>query len=665
MDIIQKRILTRLAEDFYRPVSAGELAKGLRLEEDKVKAALTVFVEKGILEVQGSDYFFNPQADTIAGHYQAHAKGYGFVHVGGDIQYYVAPGTNKGAKDGDIVLCSVQSREPGKAPLVKIDDFLVRTERLIAAKFKGGSGLSHVQDGSRKLMIPARSAGGARDEDCVLVSVSGWEGRVVHLLDKKDQGRLDLLNIAAKKGIVPVFSAAAESEAAQLAELSPGELERRLNLLGEEVITVDGDTAMDLDDGFSLSRNADGNWRLCIHIADVAHFVRPGSALDREAFHRALSVYLIDREVPMLPARLSRSLCSLLPGEVRPAVSCIVIISPQGAVLEYKFADTVIRSRQRLTYAQVDQGGCGQWTEMIAMAGELVKLLNRRRRERGTAYITLPATSIKLNEDGQPVAMGPRQSNGAREMVEEFMILVNELAADFLFRSNVPILYRGNEGFNPERGDDLSAFISRWGLQVPYPPSSRDLQVLLDAVSGRPEQIPVYRKLARCLHKSRYSSVPLGHYNLAVERYTHFSSPIRRYADLYLQRLVKELANSGRGSELERDLPRVAEQCSFRERLAQDVEGECLELKKLQFLESAGDTQYSGQVVDTASSGPYVLLDNTADGIVSAGDKEELAKLLPGDRIRVRVHKLDLSSRQVSFALCGENSGEIIDRPET
>lgn len=652
---INKRILTRLAEDFYRPVSARELAAGLKLNADKVESDLRALVESRVLEEYNGDYYFNPESDLVAGHYQAHPKGYGFVHVGGDLQYYVAPGSAKGAGDGDIVLCQVLAREPGKAPMVKILEFLVRRERLVAAKYSCTSGVGNVQDGNRKYMISPRSTGGAKDGDCVLAAVSGWDAKVIARLDNTCGGRLDLLNIAAKRGITPVFPVSAQDEAAEFPADAAGELDRRLDLRGEDVVTVDDKEARDLDDAFSLTADSQGNWRLGIHIADVAHYVAPGTALDREAFRRALSVYLVDQEIPMLPTRLSGELCSLQPNVDRLAVSCLVLLSPQGEVMEYKFAETVIKSRQRLSYDQVDQDQCGRWNQLMDDADRLVRTLKERRHGRGAVYISLPATSLALADDGQPVSMGPRESGGARELVEELMILINELAADYLFKRDIPFLYRGNEGFYPGRGEDLNRFLVQWGYELEYPPSPAALQEFISLLAGRPEEVPVSRKLARCLHKSRYSQKPLGHYNMAVERYTHFSSPIRRYSDLYIHRLIKGAMRGQPVQELERDLPRISDQCSFRERLAQDVEGECLEYKKLQYLEQAGDMVFSGIVVDSTGNGPLIWLDNTAEGVAVAGNREVLAKLRPGDRVQVRVHKLDYRTKQVYFSCPEEN----------
>lgn len=640
MDTIEKKVLTRLAEDFYRPIAAQELAAAMNLPRDKVAHALSVLAEKKVLLKKGEDYCLNPEADIVAGFFQSHVRGYGFVHVGRDRQYYVGPGSAKGAIDGDILLCQVLGREPGKAPAVKVMDFLARREKIVAAVYHLGS----VQDGNRKIMIPGRHSKGAKDGDCVLAAVPGWEGRVISLLDQEDRPYLELLNIAAKKGILPVFPEAAEAEAAALEDAAG---EKRLDLRELEMVTVDGEESHDLDDGFSLSRQPDGTWRLGVHIADVAHYVRPDSQLDREACRRGLSVYLIDREVPMLPERLSRDLCSLLPGRDRLALSCLAEISPAGEVISYKFAETVVRSRARLTYSQVD-AGCS--STLLALATELGQLLNARRLARGAAYIELPATAITLDATGRPISMGPRESGGPRGLVEEFMVLANELAADFLYKNGASLLYRGNEGFYPGRGDELQTYLARWGCQLEYPPASRELQQLLVEIKGRREELLISRKLARSLHKSRYSWTPLGHYNLAAERYTHFSSPIRRYSDLFVHRQIKQILNQQPLQSLERDLPRVAEQCSFRERLAQDIEGACLDQKKLEYMAAEEGTYFQGLVAELTSSGPLVWLENTAEGIVVAGDRKLLEGCQPGDQITVQVHKLDYKTKTIFFS---------------
>lgn len=650
MDRLERCVLTFLAQNFYRPTSALELAKELKLGQGEVDTALAGLLSQGILEEQGEDYCFNPRSNIIAGYYQAHTKGYGFVHVGGDRQYYVGPGYARGAKDGDIILGEVQAREPGKAPMLRITDFLIREDRLVVAKFHEGQGLGSIQDGNKRIMIPSRGAQGAKDGDCVLVSISGWEGRVTDILDSANSSRLDLLDIAARRGIVPLFPSAVETEAANLVD--DLDMTVRQDLRSADVVTVDSESAQDLDDGFSLGRLDNGNWQLGIHIADVAHYVTGGTDLDREAKKRGQSVYLLDREIPMLPARLSRDLCSLLPGADRPAVSCMVELNSQGEVQNYQFAETVIRSRARLSYAQMDQDDCGPWQGLANNALDLVAKLSLRRQRRGAAYIELPATSITLDEGGRPVAMGPRPTGGARGIVEEFMILANELAADYLHAKGVAFIYRGNEGFQPGRGDDLNAFMSRWGLYLDYPPTAMELQQFLDTIEGSPGLIPVSRKLARCLQKSRYSPTPVGHYNLGLERYLHFSSPIRRYSDLFIHRLLKQVVQGLTTRELERELSLIAEQSSFRERLAQDVEGECLNRKKLEFMEASGDTVFPGVVTDNTGNGPWVLLDNTAEGLLVAGaEREELAQFAPGDTVQVKVHKVNYKGKQLYFAL--------------
>lgn len=643
MDRIEKKVLTRLAQDFYQGIDKEELAQSLPAPPDKVALALDALTARGILAKSGEEYSLNAQASIVAGYFQSHVRGYGFVHVGGDRQYYVPPGSTL-AQDGDILLCQVQGREAGKAPAVKVLDSLTRRERVVASVFDGQASLGSILDGGKKIMIPSRQARGAKDGDSVLAAVQGWEGRVLNLLAPEDRPYLDLLNLAAKKGILPVFPEGVEEEAAALGQNQGwGD---RLDLRAEEVVTVDGEESQDLDDGFSLAKRPDGSWRLGIHIADVAEYVRPGSRLEAEAFQRGLSVYLVDREVPMLPERLSRDLCSLLPGQDRLALSCLVELSPQGQVLSYKFAETVVRSRHRLTYSQAEEGGY----PLLALAAELGQLLNARRQQRGAAYIQLPATALVL-EEGRPVSMGPQVAGKPHGLVEEFMVLANELTADYLHNNEVSLLYRGNEGFYPDRERELAQYLARWGHRLNYPPTSRELQELLAAIAGRPEELLVSRKLARSLHKSRYSWSPLGHYNLAVQRYTHFSSPIRRYSDLFVHRQVKALLGGQGLEQLERDLPRVAEQCSYRERLAQDVEGACLEQKKLEYMAAQGEAVFTGLVADCTNSGPLVWLDNTAEGLAVAGDRQVLDNCQPGDPINLRVHKLNFKTKSVFFAV--------------
>ena len=646
MNSIEKRVLSCLAKVFYRPMGPEELAMVSTLPEDGVAAALVSLRDKGILSQMGSEYTLNLEADFIAGYYQSHLRGYGFVHVGRDRQYYVAPGLAAGARDGDLLLCQVVGRREGQAPAVRVIDFLVRNERFAVAEFQGKSHLGSIREGNKKIMIPSRLRGGAQDGDPVLVAVSEWDGRVASVLGQETKPYMDLYNIAATKGILPAFPLAVEREAEALPAYNYRDENGRLDLRQLEVVTVDGEQSHDLDDGFSLTREANGAWSLGIHIADVAHYVGPHSLLDKEAFQRGSSAYLVDREVPMLPEKLSQDLCSLLPGCDRPALSCLVDVAATGEITSYRFAETVVRSRARLTYSEVAEHS----SSLMAQAAELGKVLNGKRVERGASYIELPTTAIKLDGNGVPIRMGPREVGGPRGLVEEFMVLANELAADFLHKEGVSLLYRGNEGFHAGRSDELATYLAHWGYQLAYPPSSKELQLLLKEIAGRPEEILVSRKLARSLHKSRYSWTPLGHYNLAIPFYTHFSSPIRRYSDLFVHRQIKRILRGQPFEDLERDLPLVAEQCSFRERLVQDVEGACMEQKKLQYLAGQGDRIFRGLVAEITNSGPLVWLANTAEGIVVAGERQLYENCQPGDSIHVRIHKLNFKTNGVFFA---------------
>lgn len=656
---VVRQVLTLLVREYFPPVDAAYLASRLAVDGDSARAALEFLVEQGLLKARDEKYRLNPETPVAGGRFQAHSRGYGFIHVAGGLHYYVAPANTLGAKDGDIVWGKVVGGEASKAAQVQIYEILEKSIFPAVGQFQAGRGLGSVRAGGRQLMIPGRAAGGARDGDPVVFMPRGWEAKVLEILPPRDKSLLDVLALAAAKGFAPGFSRGVMAETESLTPDIKAEQKRRLDLRHIPVVTIDNENCRDMDDGFSVERLTGGKYRLGVHIADVAHYVKPNTALDREALNRGFSVYVPGgRIIPMLPDRLTYDLCSLLPGQDRLCLSCLATVTAAGEVEEVQFAETVVQSAGQLSFSQASAVIAGQSTgktdPVLAAGGELQTILRQRRLRLGGTRIDLPTPAFVLDGEGQPLELTVPAKNIAQEMVEEFMVLANELAAELLADAGLPWISRYNPGFFPGREDEINQFLAHWGYQPLDVNDSRQLQQLLSAIEGRPEEIPVAKKLARCLQKSRYSLTEQGHFMLATPRYTHFSAPLRRYPDLATHRLLKAYLGQQPAPD-PHQLHQVAEHCSFRERLVQDAENSAVQLKKVQYMERCQDKNFTGVVTEVTGGGLQVWLPNTVEGNAVAGiPREKLAEYQPGDVVKVRVHRVDYQRNQLIFAIATE-----------
>jgi len=464
-------------------------------------------------------------------------------------------------------------------------------------------------------------------------------------------------------------------------EVSEADMQGRLDLRKVPMVTIDGEDAKDLDDAVSLEK--DGNiWHLGVHIADVTNYVQENSALDWEAKKRGTSVYLVDRVIPMLPRRLSNGICSLNAGCDRLALSCLMDIDEKGKVIGSQIAETVICVDQRMTYTSVkkiledqDAEEIEKYQEFVPMfekMRELSELLRKNRHARGSIDFDFPETKIILDEKGRPVEIKPYDRNDATKIIEDFMLLANETVAEEYFWREIPFLYRTHDVPDEEKIRKLGTFINNFGynLHVRNEVRPKEIQKLLCKVEGTPEEPLISRLALRSMKQAKYTTENTGHFGLAAKYYTHFTSPIRRYPDLQIHRIIKEnLRGRLTGERMEhyrKILTEVASQCSQRERTAEESEREVVKLKKAEYMQAHIGEEYEGVISGVTKWGVYVELPNTIEGLIHVADMrddhynfiEETYEMVGehtgktwklGQKVQVRVTDADRLQRTVNF----------------
>lgn len=497
-------------------------------------------------------------------------------------------------------------------------------------------------------------------------------GPVVERLGVAGEAATETLAVIRRLGLRDAFPPEVLAEAEALpGEVRPNDLSGRLDLTGEIVFTIDDADARDLDDAVSLAPPERGRWRLGVHIADVSHYVAPGSALDREAALRGTSVYLVDRVLPMFPPRLSNGIASLHPGPLRLTVTVFMDIDEHGRVVGHDIRRSVIRSAARLTYDEalgLIEGSTGSEDHGLATRSgtrlgptlrEMSRLAERlaaRRRARGALDFDLAEEKVVLDEEGRPVEVVRRPRDVATRLIEEFMIAANETVADHLLHMGRPFVARIHETPSPDDLQGLRELLAPLGYRVPArrPPRPSELQAVLEAARGRPEHETVHRAVLRALPQARYSAVRAPHYGLASPNYTHFTSPIRRYPDLTVHRSLLGPPSTEPGLDAAR-LSAAAEWSSRQERLAEQAESEHLDLMKVELARRLLGEVHRGEVTQVHGFGAFVRLETGFEGLVPAGlaapDREGVRALRPGQEVRVQVVRADLERRHVELAL--------------
>ncbi|MEE3184804.1 MAG: ribonuclease R, partial [Gemmatimonadota bacterium] len=619
-------------------------------------------------------------------------KGDGFVAPDTGGQDVFVPGLSlESAMDGDQVVVRVEGRPRGRSPVGRVIKVLDRAHETVVGTFRrsGSFGVVHPRNRriSREILVAQGDQAKALEGDVVVARITtfgsgkmGPTGRIETVLGKSSDPGVDILSVIHDYGLPLAFPdsvVSAARDAVSQRRKDPGEL--RTDRRDLHVFTIDPADAKDHDDGLSIRPLEDESWEVGIHIADVSHFVRPDDEVDLEAFKRGTSVYLVDRVIPMLPHELSTDACSLLPDTDRFAVSVFVTVDPVGRVREARFERTEIRSRHKLSYEEAQavldnkKSIDRQTDEALRALAALAKILRERRKDRGSLDFDLPEGRVLLGEKGEPVSIRVVERLESHRLVEAFMLLANEIAAREAAQKRLPILYRVHEPPPTDKMRDLRTLLGRLSHRVSKGNiSQKDLQAILKQVEGRPEEKLVSTVILRSMSRARYDVRNLGHYGLASDGYTHFTSPIRRYPDLWLHRVLVHTLVEGHAVPEHWEGPGLkdrAERCSVRERVAEAAERESVDLKKVEYMERHLGDDFFGTVSGVTSFGIFVLLDDVfVEGLVHVnsmnddyyifrqdqyllvGERSHRSFRL-GDRLRIRVARVDKEERFIDFVI--------------
>ena len=642
-------LVSLMNEEAYVPMKLKELAILLNVpkeQREELKQVLNLLLAEGKISVSKKGKFGKAEAFALVGVFSGNARGFGFVAIEGQEEDVFIPADRTGgALHGDRVQIVIDSEGRGGRPEGTVVRILEHANETLVGIYEKGKGYGFVipenQRISKDIFIPQGCSQGAVSGHKVMVKIRDFgekkgkkpEGVITEILGHIHDPGVDILSIVRAYNLPEDFPGAVKNQLKQVPdEVKKDSWAGRKDLRDLPTVTIDGEEAKDLDDAISIERAGDG-YRLGVHIADVSHYVQEHTPLDEEAFKRGTSVYLVDRVIPMLPHKLSNGICSLNEGEDRLALSCLMEIDSQGNVTGHEIAETVIRSDRRMTYTAVNAivtdhdpqvtAEYAEFAEMFLLMKELADILRKKRHARGSIDFDFPESKIVLDEKGKPLEIKAYERNAATRIIEDFMLLANETVAEDYFWQELPFLYRTHDKPDEDRMKRLGTFINNFGyvLRMPggqvYP---KEIQKLLDKVEGTPEELLISRLTLRSMKQAKYTTENTGHFGLAARYYTHFTSPIRRYPDLQIHRIIKESLHGGltgkRISHYEKILPQVAVQTSALERRADEAERETDKLKKVQYMERFIGQEFEGVISGVTSWGFYVELPNTVEGLV-------------------------------------------------
>ena len=696
----RKEMLVQLVHDkTYVPMKLKELAMLLSVpkeQRDELKEVLDILIAEGKIGISKKGKYGKAEEFALAGTFSGHAKGFGFVTIEGREQdVFIPADKTKGAMDGDKVQIVIEGEAKGKRAEGAVLRILEHANKTVIGFYQKNKNFGFVLPDNQKLgqdiFIPQGKDMGAVTGHKVIVRITDFgddrkkpEGVITEILGHVNDPGVDILSIIKAYGLPEGFPDEVMVQVAGIPdEVEEEEKKNRLDLRHLQTVTIDGEDAKDLDDAISISKENDDHYTLGVHIADVSHYVTENSPLDKEALKRGTSVYLVDRVIPMLPHKLSNGICSLNAGTDRLALSCLMEIDGKGNVIGHRIAETLIQVDCRMTYTAVnaivtdrDPDVMEEYRDFVPMFDlmkELADILRERRKKRGSIDFDFPESKIILDEKGRPVDIKPYERNAATKIIEDFMLMANETIAEDYFWQELPFLYRTHDYPDPEKMKRLGTFINNFGYTIRTQNGEvhpKELQKLLDKIEGTPEEALISRLTLRSMKQAKYTTVCTGHFGLAANYYTHFTSPIRRYPDLQIHRIIKENLRRGlsdrRFAHYDSILPEVAVQCSSMERRADEAERETDKLKKCEYMSKRIGKEYDGVISGVTNWGLYVELPNTVEGLIRVNDltgdyfvfDEEHMELVGemtrksyklGQKIRVQVADTDKLTRTIDF----------------
>lgn len=707
----KKLIFDMIKNPTYVPMRIKEIMMVLQIpasDRNELEEIVEELIREGKIIRTKRGKFAIPQTfNLVSGTFQGHPKGFGFLILDeeGEKDIFIPGSGINGAMHRDRVLCRITRQATSeKRAEAEVIEILQRGPESIVGTYQESQNFGFVvpddQKYSRDIFIPKKYSKGAVTGHKVLVKITNWaeerrnpDGKIISILGHINDPGVDILSIIYQCDLPTEFPKEVMDEVEYIPdEVDDKDKRGRTDLRAIPMVTIDGEDAKDLDDAISLEKLENGNYKLGVHIADVAHYVKEKSPLDKEAYERGTSVYLVDRVIPMLPHKLSNGLCSLNAHVDRLALTCMMEIDKNGNVQSHEIMETVINIDERMTYTNVkkiliDEDGAlieryKDFVPMFKIMEELADILRKKRIKRGTVDFDFPETKIILDSEGKPVDMKPYDRNVATRIIEEFMLICNETIAEDYYWQDKPFVYRSHEEPDPEKISSLTEFISNFGYNIKGTSAkihSKDLQKILEEIEDKPEESIISHLLLRSMKQARYTAECTGHFGLAARYYCHFTSPIRRYPDLQIHRIIKyNLHNELKGkkeAKLEQRMPEIAKQCSVRERRADEAERETIKLKKVEYMEQYVGEVFQGVITGTTSWGIYVELPNTVEGLVHVNEMaddyyiydeeghrwigehtKQIYRL--GDKVYVQVVKTNIMTRTIDFRFISQEEFE-------
>lgn len=703
----KKTVYELICDDLYKPMKAKEMAMLLQVDRhqrDELRQVLSELVEEGKIELTEKGRYIKASGRFLTGVFTGNSRGFGFVTIEGEEDdIFIPPENIGGAVHMDTVAVAVSPAQTGRRREGTVLKVISHGLHELVGTYQASRTYGFVVPDNRKfgqdIFVPLERSMGAVDGHKVVVEITSFgsedkkpEGRVTEIIGHVNDPGTDIMSIVRGYDLPVEFSGKIMRQVENVAhEVSEADMSGRTDLREVQMVTIDGEDSKDLDDAVSLTMDGE-NYVLGVHIADVTNYVQEHSALDVEALKRGTSVYLVDRVIPMLPHKLSNGICSLNEGEDRLALSCIMTVNPKGRVIDHQIVETVVRIDRRMTYTAVkeilegeDEALCREYEPLVPMLkqmGELAALLRQKRMARGSIDFDFPETKIVLDQEGNPLEIRPYDRNVATKLIEDFMLIANETVASDFFWREIPFVYRTHETPDEEKIHKLATLIHNFGYTIHLGNDEvhpKELQKLLGRIEGTDEEALISRLTLRSMKQAKYTVENTGHFGLAASCYCHFTSPIRRYPDLQIHRIIKETLrgrmNADRMAHYEKILPEVCKQSSQMERRAEEAERETDKLKKVQYMEQHLGEVYGGVISGVTAWGMYIELPNTIEGLVHVVNmtddyyhyQEETYELIGetsnrryklGQKVQVRAVGVDRLVRTIDFELAEETREE-------
>ncbi|NRD76474.1 ribonuclease R [Bacillus sp. BRMEA1] len=702
-----EKLLHYMKDEAYKPLTVQELEAAFGIEDSsdfkEFVKALVQMEEKGlVVRTRANRYGLPEKMNLVRGKLTGHAKGFAFVvpEEPGMDDIFIPPTETKNAMHGDTVLVRVSSESSGQRREGTIIRIIERGIQQIVGTYVESKNFGFVIPDDKKfasdIFVPKAASKGAVEGHKVVVKLTSYpegrksaEGEVITILGHKNDPGVDILSIIHKHGLPMEFPDEVLQQAIEVPDtIDESELANRRDLRNETIVTIDGADAKDLDDAVTVTMLENGHYKLGVHIADVSYYVKEGTPIDREAADRATSVYLVDRVIPMIPHRLSNGICSLNPRVDRLVLSCNMEIDSTGHVVSHEIFQSVIKTTERMTYHDVnkilvdkDEETRKRYESLVPMfelMEELAAILRNKRMTRGAIDFDFKESKVLVDEEGKPTDVVLRERSVAERLIEEFMLAANETVAEHFHWMDVPFIYRIHEDPKEDKLRKFFEFITNFGYIVKGTANQvhpRALQEIIEEVQGKPEEMVVSTVMLRSMQQAKYDPDSLGHFGLSTEFYTHFTSPIRRYPDTIVHRLIRTYLIEGKLDEATREkwnaqLPEIAQHSSKMERRAVDAERDTDELKKAEYMEDKIGVEYDGIISSVTNFGMFVELPNTIEGLVHVSymtddyyrfDERHYAMIGErtgnvfriGDQITVRVVKVNKEEHSIDFEIVG------------